>query len=395
MMPLVTEGAALDGVVATCTALSMARATYYRRIKPKVADVEAEPCPSPRALLPRERQAVLDALHSERFVDQAPREVYATLLDEGRYLCSISTMYRILEANAELRERRNQLRHPNYTKPELLATRPNQVWSWDITKLRGPVKWTYYYLYVILDIFSRYVVGWMVASAESALLAQQLIGETCSKWNIQPGTLTIHADRGSSMKSKPVALLLADLGVTKTHSRPHVSDDNPYSEANFKTLKYRPEFPSSFGCIEDSRLHLRTFFGWYNDEHHHSGLGLLTPADVHFGRTAEVLAHRQTVLTAAWQANPERFVRRPPTPLQPPEKVWINPPARTMVTDDNGPSVSVSGDGELVVLAENSRSREEDRCFSGPMTGAAAGRPAQSKMALLPAGPYRSDDLVQ
>ena len=320
------------GFVAACVALGVARATLYRHRRPAVTALVAVRSPSPRALQPAEQQAVLDVLHAPRFVDQAPREVYATLLDEGTYLCSVRTMYRLLLAHGELRERRDQLRHPHYAKPELLATRPNQVWSWDITKLLGPAKWTYYYLYVILDIFSRYVVGWMVAHRESNQLAQQLIGETCAKENIAPGTLTIHADRGTSMKSKPVALLLADLGVTKTHSRPHVSNDNPFSEAQFKTLKYRPEFPDRFGGPQDARAFCGPFFGWYNHDHHHTGLGLLTPADVHYGRATAVLARRQAVLTAAWEANPERFVRRPPVPQTPPAAVWINPPPRSPET---------------------------------------------------------------
>jgi putative transposase len=269
---------------------------------------------------------VLAELHSPRFVDQAPREIYATLLDEGRYLCSVRTMYRLLRAHNELRERRDQLRHPTYAKPELLATRPNQVWSWDITRLLGPVKWTYFHLYVILDIFSRYVVGWMVAQRETAQLAQQLIYETCEKQAIRPGMVTVHADRGTSMTSRPVALLLADLGVTKTHSRPHVSNDNPFSESQFKTLKYRPEFPDRFGCVEDARAFCGPFFAWYNTQHHHTGLGLLTPEMVHYGRAPQVLAQRQLVLSAAWQEHPERFVRRPPVPTQPPTAVWINPP---------------------------------------------------------------------
>ncbi len=326
-MRAVTENATRWGVLRTCLALGVARASYYRRCRPR--PVAAAPRIPPRALSPEERQGVLDTLHAERFVDQAPREVYATLLDEQTYLCSVATMYRLLRTAGEVRERRDQLRHAAYQKPELLATGPNQVWSWDITKLLGPVKWTYFYLYVILDIFSRYVVGWMVAHRESAQLAEDLIAETCAKQGIQPGTLTLHADRGSSMKSQSVALLLADLGVTKTHSRPHVSDDNPFSEAQFKTLKYRPGFPDRFGSAEDSRAFCRPFFDWYNHEHHHSGLGLLTPADVHYGRAADVLAARQHVLTAAWRANPERFVRRPPTPAALPDAVWINPPAAT------------------------------------------------------------------
>jgi putative transposase len=258
-------------------------------------------------------------------VDLAPAEVYATLLDEGHYLCSLRTMYRVLASAAEGRPRRNQLRHVAPI-PELLATRPNEVWSWDITKLLGPVKWTYYYLYVILDLFSRYVVGWMVAHQESAALAERLIAATCEKHEIVPGQLTIHADRGSSMTSKPVALLLADLGATKTHSRPHVSNDNPFSEAQFKTLKYRPEFPERFGSPEDARSFCVEFFDWYNNHHYHSGLALLTPATVHYGETAAVLEQRRAILAGAYAAHPERFVRRPPQPLEPPTLVWINPP---------------------------------------------------------------------
>lgn len=265
-------------------------------------------------------------LHSPRFVDLSPREVYATLLDEGRYLCSMSTMYRLLRRHHEVRERRDQLRHPQYAKPELLATGPNQVWSWDITKLLGPQKWSYYYLYVILDIFSRYVVGWMVAGRESAALAERFIGETARKHRIPPDQLTLHADRGSSMRSKPVALLLADLGITKTHSRPHTSDDNPFSEAQFKTLKYRPEFPDRFGSMEDARAFAQGFFRWYNTEHHHSGIGLLTPTDLHWGQADTVLATRRATLRAAYEQHPERFVRKPPEPPQIPDAAWINRP---------------------------------------------------------------------
>jgi putative transposase len=263
-------------------------------------------------------------------MDKAPQEVYAALLDQGRYLCSIRTMYRLLEANQEVRERRDQLRHPSYQKPELLATASNQVWSWDITKLLGPVKWAYFCLYVILDIFSRYVVGWMVAHRESALLAEKLIQETCLKQGIQPGQLMIHADRGPSMKSKPVALLLSDLGVTKTHSRPHTSNDNPYSEAQFKTLKYRPDFPERFGSLEDARAFCQDFFRWYNTEHHHSGIGLMTPHVVHYGLAQEVFKAREKVLLAAYEKNPERFVRKVPAPLALPQAAWINPPKPAM-----------------------------------------------------------------
>lgn len=271
---------------------------------------------------------MLDELHSERFVDRAPTDVWASLLDEGTYLCSPRTMYRILEDEDEIRERRNQARHPHYARPELMATGPNQLWSWDITKLLGPTKWTYYSLYVILDVFSRYAVGWMLAYKESATLAEQLIAETCGKQRIQPGQLTVHADRGSSMTSKPVAFLLADLGITKTHSRPHVSNDNPFSEAQFKTLKYRPEFPARFGSIEDARAFCVRFFAWYNTQHHHSALGLLTPEVVHYGRAPQVLAARSATLAAAYAAHPERFVGGVPKPADLPNAVYINPPER-------------------------------------------------------------------
>jgi putative transposase len=284
----------------------------------------------------QERAEIREVLNSEAFQDKSPREIYATLMDEGRYLCHWSTMYRVLRRHDEVRERRNQLQHPTYTKPELLATGPKQLWSWDITKLHGPGKWTYYYLYVILDVYSRYVVGWMIAERESAELAEQLIAETCAKQGIQPDQLTIHADRGSAMTSKPVALLLSDLGVTKTHSRPHVSNDNPYSEAQFKTLKYRPDYPGRFGCIVDARSWGRAFFDWYNNRHHHTGLALLTPADVHSGRAAEKLQQRQAILQQAYAAHPERFVRGVPVVPTLPDAVWINPPK-----GDNQPSTDV------------------------------------------------------
>lgn len=312
------------GKAVACRALGVPRATLYRRMLPAVPH-RVRPTPA-RALDAAERRTVLDHLHSERFSDKAPAEVFATLLDEDIYLCSIRTMHRILAQNEELKERRNQLRHPQYTKPELLATGPNQVWSWDITKLLGPAKWTYFHLYVILDIFSRYVVGWMVAPRETAELAKRLIAETCAKQGIIAGDLTIHADRGTSMTSKPVALLMADLGVTKTHSRPHVSDDNPYSESHFKTLKYMPDFPERHGSIEDARAYCQDFFPWYNQEHHHSGIALLTPEMLHYGRAGQVIEQRQKVLDQAYARNPERFPHaRPKHPLQP-TAVWINPP---------------------------------------------------------------------
>ena len=294
----------------------------------------------PLALSESERRSVLEVLHSERFVDAAPHQIYATLLDEKRYLCSVRTMYRILEAEHEVRERRNQCRRPAYTKPELLATGPNQVWSWDITKLKGPVKWSYFYLYVILDIFSRYVVGWMVAQRESAALARRLVSASVRKQGIIRDQLTLHADRGSSMTSKSLALLLTDLGVMKTHSRPYTSNDNPYSEAQFKTLKYRPEFPDRFGSIEDSRALCRRFFPWYNDDHRHGGLALLTPADVHYGRAQERLEQRASVLDLAFLAHPERFKGQRPTPGKLPDAVWINQPPTTVREQVAAPPIS-------------------------------------------------------
>jgi putative transposase len=314
------------GIAKACAALAINRADFYRHFAPRPKPPPRQRPTPERALSETERQAVLDVLNSERFCDKAPAEVYATLLDQGIHLCSIRTMYRLLEEEDAVRERRNQLTHPSYKKPELLATGPNQVWSWDITKLLGPQKWQHFHLYVILDIFSRYVVGWLIAEAESDVLAEQLIAETLAKQGIAPGQLTLHADRGSSMKSKTVAQLLSDLGVEKTHSRPHVSDDNPFSEAQFKTLKYRPEFPERFGSIEDARAFCRVFFAWYNQEHHHSGLALHTPADVHDGRAEQVRATRQRALDEAYQANPERFVKRPPQAPRLPKAVWINPP---------------------------------------------------------------------
>jgi putative transposase len=322
------------GRAAACRALEVPRASLYRHLCPPGQVAPPAPRPSPpRTLSAAERQQVIDILHSERFRDKAPAEIYATLLDEGIYLCSVRTMYRILDQAGEVRERRDQLRHPKYQKPQLLATGPNQVWSWDITKLLGPVKWTYFYLYVILDIFSRYVVGWMIADRESAELAKRLIGETCHKQNIARDQLTIHADRGTSMTSKPVALLLADLGVTKTHSRPHVSDDNPFSEAQFKTLKYRPEFPERFGSIQDARGFCQVFFPWYNTAHHHGGIGLLTPEVLHYGRADDVIGQRQVVLSQAFERNPERFVRAHPRPPARPTAVWINPPPARAASD--------------------------------------------------------------
>jgi transposase InsO family protein len=324
-----------------CDALGVPRASLYRWRRPGPRPTRPRPRPH-RSLLPEEQKQVLDVLRSPRFVDKSPAQVWATLLDEMIYHCSIRTMYRVLAANGEVRERRNQLRHPNYQKPELLAEAPNQVWSWDITKLRGPAKWTYFYLYVILDIFSRYVVGWMVAHRESATLAERLISDTCDKQAIMPEQLTIHADRGASMRSKTVALLLSDLGVVKSHSRPHVSNDNPFSESQFKTMKYCPQFPERFGCVQDTRGFCGDFFDYYNNEHHHSGIGLLTPAVVHYGQTERVLATRQETLLAAYRAHPERFVRRPPQPPAVPRQAWINPPVEKPTPQDGPESTIVT-----------------------------------------------------
>jgi putative transposase len=327
----VTELAPVLGVRAACDAIGAAQASWYRRHRQSPAPYRPAPIPhrerrQPRALTGAERKEILDELHSDRFVDVSPTEVWAILLDEGRYLGSISTFYRLLRAASGTRERRRQATHPASVKPELVAETPNAVWSWDITKLRGPVKWSWFYLYVILDIYSRYVVGWMVASRESAALAEVLIRQTVAKQAVRRDQLTIHADRGSSMTSKPVAFLLADLGITQSHSRPHVSDDNPYSEAQFKTLKYRPDFPDRFASIEAARQHCQSFFAWYNDQHRHTGLGLHTAADVHYGTAEAARDKRAGTLNTAYAAHPERFVRKPPQPPNLPTTAWINPP---------------------------------------------------------------------
>jgi putative transposase len=332
-MAIIVQQRSTVGVAPACAALSVPRATFYRRQLP-AAVVPRPPRGVPRALSVGERRMVLSLLNDDRFAELPPAQVYATLLDEGKFVCSISTMYRVLRAHAQVQERRRQLRHPRYQVPELLATRPNTLWSWDITKLKGPAKWTYFHLYVILDVFSRYVVGWTAAYRESATLAQRLIEASCTRQGIEKGHLTIHADRGSSMISRSVVLLLADVGVTKTHGRPHVSNDNPYSESHFKTLKYRPEFPERFGSMQDARSFLTDFFLWYNTMHHHSGLGLMTPVDVHYGVAGTRFTERAAVLRHASQATPERFVRGVPSPLALPREVWINKPRTNDVSPE-------------------------------------------------------------
>lgn len=335
------------GVLAACRALNISRATFYRRRDNR--QINPRPIPA-RALSTEERGAVLDQLNSERFADQSPRQVYAKLLDEGEYLCSVRTMYRILDENQSTRERRNQLKHPHYKKPELLATGPNEVWSWDITKLKGPETWTYHYLYVILDIYSRCVVGWMLADRESADLAKQLIETTIDKQAVQPNQLIIHSDRGPSMTSHSVAQLLSSLGVTKSHNRPHVSNDNPFSESQFKTMKYRPDFPKRFGSYEDALQFCRKFFAWYNNEHYHSGIGLLTPSSLHYGQAAEITTARDETLQSAWEKTPERFVNGLPKSPSIPAAVWINAPTTVVEKKIEAPEATCPGAPEETSL---------------------------------------------
>ena len=325
------------GVKAACEAMMVARATYYRRQRQLPSEAPKAPrkasiSSSPRALSDAERSMALEVLRSERFLDKAPRQVHAELLDEGTYICSPRTFYRVLEGEHEVRDRRNQRRHPAYTKPELMATAPNSLWSWDITKLRGP-KGIWYQLYVLLDVFSRYVVGWLLAHREDAQLAERLISEACRKQGILAGQLTIHADRGPAMTSKTVAELMGDLTIKKSHSRPQVSNDNPYSEAQFKTLKYHPDFPDRFGSIEGARAYCSHFFGWYNNDHRHSGIAQLTPSTVHYGRADQVLLRRQQTLDEAYLKAPQRFNNRPPQVKRPPTEAWINPPAAGNVAE--------------------------------------------------------------
>jgi putative transposase len=332
----ISELAPVVGVKAACAAVGESRTRHYRRHRksPEPWRPERIAAPQPRALSEVERKEVRRVLNSEAHADEAPATVYAKLLDSGTYLGSVSTMYRVLREHDEVGDRRRHATHPARVKPELVARRPNEVYSWDITKLHGPEKWTYYYLYSIIDIYSRYVPGWMLARAERASLAEALMAETIEKQGIQPGELTIHSDRGSPMIAQPVAHLLADLGVTKSHSRPHVSNDNPYSESHFRTLKYRPDFPKSFGSFEDAHAHCGRFFIWYNDDHRHSGIAFHTPADVHYGRAASIREQRGQVLDAAYAAHPERFVRKAPEPPALPTVAWINEPKEEVPTTE-------------------------------------------------------------
>lgn len=355
-MQTTEELAPQAGIAPVCSALGVSRASLYRRRRPPMESRRATPA---RALSEPERREVLEILHSDRFVDAPPAQVHATLLEEGSYLCSPRTMYRLLAESGEARERRDQLHHPRYAKPELVATAPKQVWSWDITKLKGPAKLVYFYLYVIVDIFSRYVVGWMIAEAENAGLAERLIEHSCAKQEIAPDQLTLHADRGSPMISKTVAQLLAELGIDKSHGRPRVSNDNPFSEALFKTAKYRPAMPDRFAAVSHAREVFRGVFDWYNNKHHHSGIAYLTPSVVHHGRADEVLDRRHRARMAAYLAHPDRFVNGPPQRESLPSAVWINPPEKTTHQDAPGSTIVDRDDPEVVPVCRTYGSFEK------------------------------------
>ncbi len=350
-MKEVQELAVQIGKAKACRVLNVPRSSYYRFGQSRPTQ---GPRPRPaRALSCGEQQQVLDVLRGERFVDCAPVAVWATLLDEGVYYCSTRTIYRLLKAHGEVRERRDHLRHPHYSKPELLAQGPNQVWTWDITELRGPVKYQRYYLYVILDLYSRYVVAWMVAEVQSYELAQELINQAIEREGIVPGQLTIHSDRGATMIAKPLGFMLADLGILKSHSRPHCCNDNPFVESHFRTLKYRPEFPDRFGSLSNARQFCRPFFDWYHHQHRHSGLGWMSPESVHHGKAQGIRQRRQEVLDEAYARTPKRFVGKPPQAPKLPAKVWINPPSSSEV--NLGEKESTSPAGELEVAKQVSQ----------------------------------------
>ena len=374
-MTLLKEASLSYGITTACQALAVPRSWYYRqKATDGLAQEKPELRPTPKhALSKAEKARVRTVLNSKQFVDQSPREVYATLLDEGVYLCHWRTMYRILVEHDEVRERRNQRQHPQNTKPQLAASGPNELWSWDITLLTGPARRLFYYLYVILDVYSRFIVGWMVAEGESSELAETVIAAACIKQNIGRDQLTLHADRGSAMRAKTVAQLLADLGVTKTHARPYTPNDNPYSEAQFKTMKYRPNYPDRFDSLDHARSWARAFFAWYNHEHHHTGLGLMTPTVVHQGQVDEVRAKRQRVLDEAYAAHPERFVKGHLIAPKAPDQVWINPPQSATMASSSpaevrlgeamtfsvGPAPSDNGKHLTVVEEMLSPAREE------------------------------------
>jgi len=368
-MTLIEEASRLSGVTIACQVLATPRSWYYRQ-KAAFGQEQSRSRPAPKQTLSEAEKAEIRAvLNSERFVDQSPREVYATLLDEGVYLCHWRTMYRVLAEHREVRERRNQRRHPVYSKPELLASAPNQLWSWDITKLKGPATWQLFYLYAVLDIFSRYVVGWLIAERESSELARKLIGESYQRQGVVPEQLTLHADRGPAMISQTLAQLLGKLGVVKSHARPYTPDDNPFSEAQFKTMKYRPDYPDRFDSLDHARSWARTFFAWYNHEHHHVSLGLMTPAVVHSQGVDEVRANRQRVLDEAYAAHPERFTNGRPLAPKAPDQVWINPP-HSVLDSAIGPAETQLADQKASTTSLNGHNSSSHPAIEGPLSPA-------------------------
>jgi len=370
LIPQVDSARGHVGASAACRSLGIAHSTYYRHKRPvRVRKITApQKCRVPgRGLTQSEQERVVSDLNSDRFKDMAPPQVYSTLLDEGVFHCSISTMYRLLRKRGEINERRKQRTHVPAQRPELLATGPNQVWSWDITKLKGPRRWMYFHLFVVIDVFSRFVVGWCISKKSNALIAEAMLQDAIVREKVKPGELTIHADNGGEMTSITVAELLTDLGVVKSHSRPHTSNDNPYSESHFKTMKYRPEIPARFESEEQARLIFRKLFHWYNQVHRHSGLALLTPATVHAGKAQEVTRARAGVLSAAYSAHPERFVNKPPVPAAPPTEVWINPPTICPEASRDDSKQAVTGQQELpasLISANEQRSGRQRRAES-------------------------------
>jgi len=330
-MTIVDEHAPEVGVAPACRAVEVSRATWYRRRKKSSESILEDRRRPPRRLSDAERDRVMQTLCSDEFVDRSPRAVYAMLLERGEYLCSVRTMYRVLAERRAVRERRPQRKHPEYAVPICCAQAPNELWSWDITKLAGPHR-SWFSLYVILDVYSRYIVSWLLARRESAFLAMRLIEQAIQIHDVDPSCLKIHADRGAPMRAKCTAQLMVDLGIERSHSRPRVSNDNPFSESQFKTLKYCPEYPGRFTCIESARAWSSSFFDWYNHEHRHEGIGFFTPIDVYNGRHLELTKVRQRVLDQAYMRHPERFVRGRPAPPVVPDEVWINRPTADLVS---------------------------------------------------------------